>query len=139
MGIENVNTDLSAKQALLKKANYALEKNGADINDNDTEINANAEEQVSTNENIKSTSAEIKTVTKDKSGIKAEIDSLKNCLNSDSMDTELRKERLLQIKDLEVSLDELNKLEDELNQKKTTEENRFRATKGSGRTGGWKS
>lgn len=49
MGIENVNTDLSVKQALLKKANYALEKNGADINDNDTEINANAEEQVSTN------------------------------------------------------------------------------------------
>ena len=45
MGIENVSTDLSAKQALLKKANYALEKNGADINDNDTEINANAEKQ----------------------------------------------------------------------------------------------
>lgn len=129
MGIENLNTDLSAKQALLKKANYALEKNGADINDNDVEINANSEEQVSTSDNITSTSGEITTVKKDKSGIKGEIDALKDCLDNDNADEELRKERLLQIKDLEVNLNELNKLEDELNKKKDVEENKLKKQK----------
>ena len=129
MGIENLNTDLSAKQAILKKVNYDIEKNGADINDNDVEIKSNAEEQVTTNDNITSTSGEITTVKKDKSGIKAEIDALKDCLNNDNADEELRKERLLQIKDLEVSLDELDKLEDELNQKKEVEEKKLKKQK----------
>ena len=57
------------------------------------------------------------------SGIKSEIDALKKSLDglNGEDDVEVRKERLLQIQDLEVSLSDLEKLEADLNKKQKEE------------------
>lgn len=123
MQISNSTSDIDKYKLAVEKAGEDIKGNNTEISTNDAQIQENSNAQNTTSSKISSNEAQISKVGSDKSGIKSEIDALKKSLDglNGEDDVEVRKERLLQIQDLEVSLSDLEKLEADLNKKQKEE------------------